>query len=128
MLLGAWGTRTTTTAGGAGAAVAQPNPVTPAMTPNPEEFLGHHHPHQPPLHLHPAASSSSSRRRAGAVGSQLRYWALLTAFGLYLILGASVFSSIEAPAMEAIAQNVDQLRGKFLARHPNVKGEFIVKL
>ena len=124
MLLGAWGTRTTTAGGGAGAAVAEPNPVTPAMTPNPEEFLGHHHPHQPPLHLHPAASSS--RRRAGAVGSRLRYFALLTAFGLYLILGASVFSSIEAPAMEAIAQNVDQLRGKFLARHPNVKGEFIV--
>lgn len=59
-------------------------------------------------------------------GTQLRYLVLVTAFVLYLILGAGIFSTIEAPAMEEIANNVGQLRGKFLERHPNVKGEYIV--
>lgn len=109
MLLGAWGGKSGSSAEAGSGGGGHLNPATPVLpsSSNPEPFVpggGH--------------QRISTRR-----STKLRYLLLVSTFGLYLILGASIFSSIEAPAMEAIANNVDQLRGKFLKRHPNVRGE-----
>lgn len=106
MLLGAWGTKSgsrSSSGGGDGLL----NPAIPVVQ-------------------QPSSSSSNPIGRNGGrrSGVHLRFLALVTSFVLYLTLGAAIFSTIEAPAMKEIANNVDQLRGKFLARHPNVKGEF----
>lgn len=123
MLLGAWGTKSSATSSGGGgnadlgggvSTSVSPNPgTTPVMPPS-----AHHH--LPPFEGIGAGlqrSNSTTNRRG------IRYFALITLFALYLTLGAAIFSSIEAPTMEAIANHVDQLRGKFLQRHPSVKGE-----
>lgn len=116
MLLGAWGSKSGGGGGGGSVIVSgcdgsrHLNPATPVLPPgstSSEAFAAGGH-----------QRNGTSRR-----SPQLRYLVLIAAFALYLILGASIFSSIEAPAIEAIANNVEQLRGKFLARHPNVKGE-----
>lgn len=105
MLLGAWGKSLVGGGGGRTAGGAPMNPTTPVVPSNAESF--------------PGGGAARHRRR-----TKLRFVALITAFALYLILGASIFSTIEAPAIEAIANNVDQLRAKFLKRHPIVKGEW----
>lgn len=98
MLLGAWGKAGSIGSGTAGGAPM--NPTTPVVPTSGEPF------------------PSLQRRR-----TRLRYIVLIVTFALYLILGASTFSSIEAPAIEAISSNVLQLREKFLGRHPHLKGE-----
>lgn len=98
MLLGAWGKAGSIGSGTAGGAPM--NPTTPVVPSSGEPF------------------PSLQRRR-----TRLRYIVLIVTFALYLILGASTFSSIEAPAIEAISSNVLQLREKFLGRHPHLKGE-----
>lgn len=100
MLLGAWGK--TGVGSGATAGGAPMNPTTPIVPHAAEQF------------------PSVQRRR-----SRLRYAALVVAFALYLLLGAFVISSIEAPGIERLNRNVQQLREKFLGRHPNVKGEWV---
>lgn len=52
-----------------------------------------------------------------------RFVFLIVAFVLYLIIGASIFSTIEAPKIDALSKKVDHMREKFLAKHPCVLGE-----
>lgn len=90
------------------------NPATPVVLPSSSSTT------EPPFTGGLRGNNNSARRL------KLPYLVLVLTFAVYLILGASLFTSIEAPAMEAIASSVDQLRGKFLARHPNVQGEWFV--
>lgn len=55
--------------------------------------------------------------------TKLRYACLIFGFVVYLILGASIFSAIEAPTMEDISSGVARLRLKFLSRHGCVNGK-----
>lgn len=52
-----------------------------------------------------------------------RFFILVVAFVLYLIIGAVIFSTIEAPKIEAISDRVQLMRKQFLVKHPCVTGK-----
>lgn len=54
-----------------------------------------------------------------------RLLALIGVYSVFIILGAAIFSSIEAPKMADLAENIQALRAKFTKQNKCLNGKFI---
>lgn len=54
----------------------------------------------------------------------LRFIALLGCYILFLVIGAAIFSAIEAPKADELSKTVNSSRIKFLQRNPCVNGKY----
>lgn len=58
--------------------------------------------------------------------SNFRLLLLLAFYGLFLILGAAIFSAIESPLEVAEVKNMRERKSHFLRRHTCVTGKFLI--
>lgn len=56
--------------------------------------------------------------------SNVRLLVLLAFYFLFIVIGASIFSAIEAPHENAVIRSLRAKRASFLDNHPCVSGEF----
>lgn len=60
-----------------------------------------------------------------AKSGKVRFLFLCGGYMLFLVIGAAIFSAIEAPKMEQVSKKITTVRTKFLKDNPCLNGKFL---
>lgn len=66
----------------------------------------------------------SSLSNSGEKSGKCRFIILCGCYGLFLIIGAAIFSAIEAPQLDKLETELFQVKEKFIQRNPCLNSKY----